>query len=111
MTVGAGSCIETCDRAADEAVAFADAALGVAGHVVTDPMLRDLRYRVATGELTAEEAIRLGREHLDATRWPTVTPSQFRAWDDYFIPGTGVLRNKFTTPDTPYGEQIGRAHV
>lgn len=28
----------------------------------------------------------------------------FRTWDDYFIPGTFVLRNKFTTPGKPYGE-------
>lgn len=28
----------------------------------------------------------------------------FQTWDDYFIPGTRVLRNKFTTPDRPYGE-------
>jgi len=27
-----------------------------------------------------------------------------RSWDDYFIPGTHVLRNKFTSPDKPYGE-------
>lgn len=28
----------------------------------------------------------------------------FRTWDDYFIPGTTVLRNKFTAPEKPYGE-------
>ena len=28
----------------------------------------------------------------------------FRAWDDYFIPGTFVLRNKFTGPGKPCGE-------
>jgi len=28
----------------------------------------------------------------------------FRTWDDYFIPGTSVLRNKFTAPNKPYGE-------
>lgn len=28
----------------------------------------------------------------------------FRTWDDYFIPGTFVLRNKFTGPGKPYGE-------
>ncbi|MBR6459399.1 MAG: Fic family protein [Actinomycetaceae bacterium] len=27
----------------------------------------------------------------------------FRSWDDYFIPGTNVLRNKFVTPDMPFG--------
>ncbi|ROQ15644.1 cell filamentation protein [Rathayibacter sp. PhB93] len=30
--------------------------------------------------------------------------STFRTWDDYFIPGTTVLRNKFTGPGKPYGE-------
>lgn len=30
--------------------------------------------------------------------------SVFRSWEDYFIAGTTVLRNKFTTPDLPYGE-------
>lgn len=28
----------------------------------------------------------------------------FRTWDDCFIPGTTVLRNKLTQPDKPYGE-------
>lgn len=28
----------------------------------------------------------------------------FRTWDDYFIPGTSVLRNRFTGPGRPYGE-------
>lgn len=26
------------------------------------------------------------------------------SWEDYFIPGTNVLRNKFTTPTQPFGE-------
>ncbi|WP_165216491.1 Fic family protein [Schaalia sp. ZJ1691] len=28
----------------------------------------------------------------------------FRTWDDYFIPGTSVLRNKFIQPGKPHGE-------
>ncbi|WP_426765025.1 Fic/DOC family protein [Pseudarthrobacter sp. 1G09] len=28
----------------------------------------------------------------------------FRTWDDYYIPGTTVLRNKFTRPGQPFGE-------
>lgn len=28
----------------------------------------------------------------------------FRTWDDYFIPGTSVLRNEFTAPGKPHGE-------
>ena len=27
-----------------------------------------------------------------------------RSWEDYLIPGTRVLRNKFTAPGKPYGE-------
>ncbi len=33
--------------------------------------------------------------------------STFRTWDDYFIPGTSVLRNKFTGPGRPHGEVDG----
>ena len=29
--------------------------------------------------------------------------SQFRSWDDYYIPGTTVLRNKLTSTAEPYG--------
>ncbi len=28
----------------------------------------------------------------------------FRTWDGYFIPGTSVLRNQFTSPGHPFGE-------
>lgn len=28
----------------------------------------------------------------------------FGTWDDYVIPGTVVLHNKFTAPGKPYGE-------
>lgn len=45
---------------------FADAALGAAGHEVTDPELRRLSRRVAAGELTAEEAIAQGVALIDA---------------------------------------------
>ncbi|WP_029067972.1 Fic/DOC family protein [Jonesia quinghaiensis] len=30
--------------------------------------------------------------------------SRTRTWDDYFIPGTSVLRNNFTSSEKPYGE-------
>lgn len=29
---------------------------------------------------------------------------RYRAWDDYLIPGTSVLRNMFVGPGKPYGE-------
>ncbi|RRD05162.1 hypothetical protein EII34_07420 [Arachnia propionica] len=47
-----------------ERVAFADAALGAAGHEVTDPVLRALLKRVAREELTVVEAIAEMRRHV-----------------------------------------------
>lgn len=32
-----------------------------------------------------------------------MTGAAFYTWSDYFIPGTTVLRNKFTSPGAPYG--------
>ncbi len=45
---------------------FADAALGAAGHEVTDPELRELRRRAIRGEMTTEAAIAAGIAHIDA---------------------------------------------
>ena len=47
-------------------MSFADAALGAAGHEVTDPELRELSRQVAAGRLTAEEAIARGVARIDA---------------------------------------------
>ena len=47
-------------------MSFADAALGAAGHEVTDPTLRELNRQVAAGTLSAEEAIARGVTHIDA---------------------------------------------
>lgn len=30
---------------------------------------------------------------------------RYRTWDDYYIPGTRTLRNLFTTPEQPHGEE------
>ena len=49
---------------AREQIAFADAALALAGHQVTDPYLNDLVARQARGELSGEEARRLGLQHV-----------------------------------------------
>lgn len=49
---------------AKERIAFADAALALAGHQVTDPILNDLAARQARGELSGEEARHLGRRHI-----------------------------------------------
>lgn len=42
---------------AEARLAFADAALALAGHEVISPVIRDLLERRALGELTTEEAI------------------------------------------------------
>lgn len=47
-------------------MSFADAALGAAGHEVTDPALRELRRRSIRGDITTDETIALGIAHIDA---------------------------------------------
>lgn len=49
-------------------MSFADAALGAAGHEVTDPEVRAISRRVAAGDLTGDEATALVKEHLLGTR-------------------------------------------
>lgn len=53
------------DREAERRMAFADAALGAAGHEISDPALREIRRRVIRGELTAEEGIASAVERID----------------------------------------------
>lgn len=48
----------------DERLAFADAALALAGHEVTDPVLRALMERVARGEMTGDDAVVAMRRHV-----------------------------------------------
>jgi hypothetical protein len=50
----------------DRRMQFADAALALAGHEVTDPALRTLSRRVADGTMSADDAIAAGIAHLDA---------------------------------------------
>lgn len=50
-------------EAADR-LAFADAALGAAGHEVTDPVLNEIAARFARGEISIEEAGELGDRHI-----------------------------------------------
>ncbi|WP_157078893.1 antitoxin VbhA family protein [Herbiconiux solani] len=45
-------------------MAFGDAALGAAGHEVSDPELRAISRRVAAGEITGDEAAALVRTQL-----------------------------------------------
>lgn len=42
---------------AEDALALADAALGAAGHEMVDPVVREIGMRIATGEITGDEAI------------------------------------------------------
>lgn len=51
---------------ADRRLQLADAALGAAGHQVTDPVLREYSRRVAEGTMSAEAAIAAGVAHIDA---------------------------------------------
>lgn len=43
---------------------FADAALNLAGHQVTDPYLRTVLERHARGEITGDEARSLSKSHI-----------------------------------------------
>ncbi|MEH0111417.1 hypothetical protein V6N00_17055 [Tersicoccus sp. MR15.9] len=49
---------------ADDRLAFADAALALAGHEVTDPALRAIVERAARHELTGDEARAAIRRHV-----------------------------------------------
>ncbi len=49
-----------------EDMAFGDAALNLAGHVVTDPYLNELRYQAARGIITGDEARERGLAHIEA---------------------------------------------
>lgn len=49
---------------AEKHLAFAEAALALAGREVTDPVLRDLLERRARGEISAEEALAVARAHV-----------------------------------------------
>ena len=52
------------DAAARDRIAFADAALAVAGHEVTDPAVRSLMSRVARNEMTGDQAVAALRRHI-----------------------------------------------
>ncbi|WP_029067971.1 hypothetical protein [Jonesia quinghaiensis] len=52
------------DEEAADRLAFAEAALGAAGHEVTDPYLRELLAQHARGEISGDQARELGRKHI-----------------------------------------------
>ena len=49
----------------ERAEVFADAAQGLAGHQVTDPVLRGLARSAARGDISAEEAITRANAYID----------------------------------------------
>ena len=90
------------DEEARASIAFADAALNLAGHVVTDAHLRDLQWKMATESSRSTKQV--VREKGTCTRSSGIRMSEDPSWDEYFIPGTQVLRNKFTGGgELPYG--------
>ncbi|MYM20459.1 hypothetical protein GSY69_10910 [Brevibacterium sp. 5221] len=50
----------------EEAMAFADGALGAAGHQVTDPYINQLRRQRLEGEISMDEYQCLAVAHIDA---------------------------------------------
>lgn len=54
------------DSRVAEKMAFVDAGLGLAGHEITDPYLRQLLERQSQGEISAEETIRLAGGYISA---------------------------------------------
>lgn len=63
MTLG-GLTTRSAGADVEERIAFADAALALAGHEVTDPTVRSLMDRVARDEMTADEAVAALRRHI-----------------------------------------------
>lgn len=51
-------------RTPEDHIAFADAALGAAGHEITDPVTRAIIARVAREEITGDEAVAQIRRHV-----------------------------------------------
>ncbi|MBF4618259.1 hypothetical protein ITJ44_09265 [Clavibacter sp. VKM Ac-2873] len=60
----AAAAIAARDARAAESLAFADAALALAGHQVTDPVLIEISERAAREEITSEEAVAAIRRHV-----------------------------------------------
>jgi hypothetical protein len=51
---------------AERRIRFADAAQALAGHELSDQLLRELSHQVAAGAIHADDAISAGMTHLDA---------------------------------------------
>lgn len=52
------------NRSPAEKLNFVDAALAVAGHEITDPVMRDLLERVIRNEITADQAMAVARHYV-----------------------------------------------
>ena len=52
----------------DAQIARVDGAMGAAGHVITDPVVRDLLRQQAAGEITGDEARDAMKAHRKAQR-------------------------------------------
>jgi len=52
----------------DETIAWVDGVNGSAGHELEDPHLRELLRQQLSGEITGDEYLRLGMEHLRRER-------------------------------------------
>lgn len=50
-----------------EAISFADAALALAGHTVTDAHIRDLLEQCLSGQISDAEYLALATQHIDRT--------------------------------------------
>ena len=64
MTLAHPVAIRSATLEPQDRVAFADAALSLAGHSITDPAVRDLMNCVARDELTGDQAIVALRRHI-----------------------------------------------
>ena len=51
-----------------EAMSFADAALALAGHTVTDAYIRDLLEQCLSGQISDAEYLALATQHIDRTQ-------------------------------------------
>lgn len=56
--------VQMSETEAQSRLALADAALGVAGHEITDPYLNTLAVQQARGQISGDEARELGSRYL-----------------------------------------------
>ena len=65
MSIAHARTVPAVDEAeVERRLSFADAALGAAGHQVTDPVVLAIHRRLAAEEITGNEAAALVSEHL-----------------------------------------------